>query len=709
MKYTKRLLSLLLAVVLTFTMSIGVFAAEGDPSVTLNADKTSVKKGDTVKITLGVDKDIAGILTLGMDLVYDTDVFEVKNITLADEDFEATENTGYINFLRFTTKKAGMTVYQGVIAEIEFEAKTTADNATIKIENLACGKNVNNVATSVPVNTPSDVAVTVSENTNPTYTGYAVYGGTDVSAVKDDEVTVDINVTHSDEEVKTYNAYDVTVKYNTEELQFISYTAPEGDENNAKYTNSVSGNEGVLQFAGFGEDKGFEKSVGRFVFKVLKSNGEAAITIDKAKIDSKAGAIEKNAPEVAIAGGEDNTADTIVVKVPHKVTKPDFVTGEAVVAPGGDYTFRYADTENYTYSNLKVTVGGTEVTPTKNADGTYTITNIDGEVVITVAQTANSYDVTFKPVDSVTYDGADKATYGTDYTVTVTTSKTGYKVGTVTAKIGDETVTLTSGENNQYVLDGGKIKATVEITATVVDAGTHTLVKFTGDGAEDVEGGTEQTAEIGKEFKFKLKDTATADWVYTITIGEEELTADTNGEYTIAKEKVTKDGVTVTVTKTLKVEDTIFVSEYITLGATEEAEGQKIYLVTATKSDKVLSYGENTMFWSAKYNGGEGAYCWLVISDKSIEDMKAEAETAIAVAAEGTTATQVAYDMDVNQSTGDADINDAQLIYGMYTAEYESFDNVSMDKFLEADVNGDTKVDTTDAVAIVNHILGINA
>lgn len=140
MKYTKRLLSLLLAVVLTFTMSIGVFAAEGDPSVTLNADKTSVKKGDTVKITLGVDKDIAGILTLGMDLVYDTDVFEVKNITLADEDFEATENTGYINFLRFTTKKAGMTVYQGVIAEIEFEAKTTADNATIKIENLACVK-----------------------------------------------------------------------------------------------------------------------------------------------------------------------------------------------------------------------------------------------------------------------------------------------------------------------------------------------------------------------------------------------------------------------------------------------------------------------------------------------------------------------------------------------------------------------------------------
>ncbi|MBQ5327360.1 MAG: hypothetical protein J6K80_09180, partial [Oscillospiraceae bacterium] len=342
-----------------------------------------------------------------------------------------------------------------------------------------------------------------------------------------------------------------------------------------------------------------------------------------------------------------------------------------------------------------------------NADGTYTITNIDGEVVITATQTANSYDVTFKPVGSVTYDGADKATYGEDYTVTVTTSKTGYKVGTVTAKIGDETVTLTSGENNTYVLDGKKVKAAVEITATEIDAGTHTLVKFTGNGADDVAGGTEQIVEIGKAFTFELKDTVAADWVYTVLVDEEEITPDNNGVYTIAEDKVTKDGVTVTVTKVQVTEDKIFVSEYITLGATEESEGKKIYLVTAKIGDSVLAYGENTMFWSDKYNDGEGAYCWLVISDKTAEEIKAEAETAVATAAEDQSATQIAYDMDVNQSTGNADINDAQLTYDMYTAEYDSFDAVTMDKFLEADIYGDAKVDVVDAVAIVNHILGI--
>ena len=706
MKYTRKLLSVLLAVVLIFTMSIGAFAAEGDPNLLLNVDKVTVEKGQTVTVTIAHDKEIKGVVGENIELSVDTEVFKLVSYEVADNRYVVSDKLEKKKIIGIDCTDLAFEGYDlpaGTVATFVFEAIAEKEDAVFSVKTEAYNVNLDDIV----INIPSDISVTVTETAPTPFTGYAVYGGTDVSAVKDDEVTVDINVTHGDEEVKTYNAYDVTVKYNTEELQFISYTAPEGDENNAKYTNPVSGNEGVLQFAGFGEDKGFEKSVGRLVFKVLKSNGEAVITIDKAKIDSKAGAIAESAPEVEIIGGEDNTADTIVVKVACKVTKPDFVTGETVVAPGGDYTFGYVDTENYTYSNLKVTVGGTEVTPTENADGTFTIENVDGEVVITVTQTANSYDVTFEPVDSVTYDGADKATYGTDYTVTVTTSKTGYKIGTVTAKIGDETVTLTSGENNQYVLDGGKIKAAVEITATVVDAGTHTLVKFEGTGAEDVEGGTEQTAEIDKEFKFKL--IAADGWVYTVTIGEEELTADTNGEYTIAKEKVTAEGVTVTVTKTMKVEDTIFVSEYITLGKTEEAEGQKIYLVTATKSDKVLSYGENTMFWSAKYNDGEGAYCWLVISDKSIEDMKAEAETAITVAAEGKTATHIAYDMDVNQSTGDADINDAQLIYDMYTAEYDSFDKVSMDKFLEADMNGDTKVDITDAVVIVNHILGINA
>ena len=61
------------------------------------------------------------------------------------------------------------------------------------------------------------------------------------------------------------------------------------------------------------------------------------------------------------------------------------------------------------------------------------------------------------------------------------------------------------------------------------------------------------------------------------------------------------------------------------------------------------------------------------------------------------------YTGDVN-GTKVIDVNDAQLTYDMYNAKYESFDAVTMPKFLNADVNGDKTVNVSDATAIVNLI-----
>ena len=61
--------------------------------------------------------------------------------------------------------------------------------------------------------------------------------------------------------------------------------------------------------------------------------------------------------------------------------------------------------------------------------------------------------------------------------------------------------------------------------------------------------------------------------------------------------------------------------------------------------------------------------------------------------------------MDVN-GTGTLDASDAQLTFNMYNAVYSNFtDDVTMEKFLRADVNGDNKIDVKDAEAIVNQIL----
>lgn len=58
---------------------------------------------------------------------------------------------------------------------------------------------------------------------------------------------------------------------------------------------------------------------------------------------------------------------------------------------------------------------------------------------------------------------------------------------------------------------------------------------------------------------------------------------------------------------------------------------------------------------------------------------------------------------DVN-GTELVDINDAQLVYNIYNAKYDSFDNTTMAMFLAADMNGSKTVNSLDAAAVVGLI-----
>ena len=115
-------------------------------------------------------------------------------------------------------------------------------------------------------------------------------------------------------------------------------------------------------------------------------------------------------------------------------------------------------------------------------------------------------------------------------------------------------------------------------------------------------------------------------------------------------------------------------------------------------AEKLLAYDGAQMFFSAKYD----AYCYLVVSELSADEVKTDAEAKIAQA-DGT-AIQIGYTGDVNQ-TGKIDINDAQMAYNMYgSALYDGFEKATIRMYLEADMNGDKAVDTADATAIVSEI-----
>lgn len=249
---------------------------------------------------------------------------------------------------------------------------------------------------------------------------------------------------------------------------------------------------------------------------------------------------------------------------------------------------------------------------------------------------------------------------------------------------------------------------------TVTKEANKAQINFAGSGVADVvNGSTSQTAEPGQDFRFSInKENG---YAYTVTATKKDGTAVTvkdngDGTYTIAGADIAAgDVITVTVEKKLiETKYTVEVNEFVKLDANAEGKAQSVFLITAklnagvTLADgKVLAYGNNAMFQNAERYGG--AYAYLVISDKTLDEVKAEAEKAGQITEVDSTAQTFNVNGDVN-GTGLVDINDAQLVYNIYNVKYDSFDNTTMAMFLAADMNGDKAVSSLDAAAVVGLI-----
>lgn len=486
--------------------------------------------------------------------------------------------------------------------------------------------------------------------------------------------TANVTCTVTSETASTYNAYQLTVTYDSDKLTYADINT------DATVLDDKAGN---LTIIGFGADRtcGTDNLVLTFT---AKAAGTANVTLTSAKIDASGNASGADAPAANIAGG------LTVIKVNYSVTLGEDFTGETTVEPGKDYTFTAKD-KHYDYT-ISAKMGSSTADVIDNGDGSYTIKNVSGNLTITAAKTPKSYTVTVEGTGKADVNAANTATYLTAYTFTLTKDEAYTYEVTVTVDGTAYTPTL-NADGKTYTIAGADVTGNVVITVNKeLKPVTTTEITFTGTGSADVVGGTTQTAENGKDFTFKLN--ADADYDYTVKLGTETLTPDTSGKYTIPSAKLTGTALTVTVEKTAKQTAEVNVYEYIKL------DGKAIYLVTAsgTVADgKVMAYDGSAMFWSEKYK----AYAYLVISNTELT----KAEAAKKVTQASATKTSIAYDGDVNM-TGTIDVNDAQLVWNMYNAKYADFSTVSMRKFLEADLNGDRKLTVLDAAAVITKMLG---
>lgn len=487
---------------------------------------------------------------------------------------------------------------------------------------------------------------------------------------------------------REYNTYFFQIDYDAEKLIFASATI--GSKVPDVIDHSVPGR---LTIGGYGEPRSDSSIMLNFT---VKAAGEATVKLVKAQMDVRANAA-KDAQTASVPAGQSGTVTILCGGFP--VVLPDCATGAAYVTENGDYTFTADPGYNYDFS---ATVNNEKVDIINNDNGSYTIENVTGELVISAnsAPTIKTYAVTVEGDGSGDVSPLTPATHGQEYTFTVTQAANYDYAVVVTVNGQPVTCTVSSsGSRYTYTISAASVTGPVVITVKKAPQSGTTQIVLTGSGAADVWGDvTSYTVKSGEAFTFGINHQEGFDYTVTVMAGEKTLTLQRNenaSTYTIPGDYIKGGIIMVSITKTAQLALTVNAAEYVKL-----INGNAVWLITAVPETKLpatksLYYGDAAMFWSEKYE----AYAWLLVDKSTAAGIAAAAKSVISV--KGNSTVSVSYSGDVN-GTGHIDINDAQYIYDLYNAKHSALD---MEKFLRCDVNGNREVSVDDVQAVVSLLL----
>lgn len=709
----KKVISFMLAIILMISLCVSAFAL----SLTPTADKTSIAQGETITVTLSFDEQIEDIASAEARLYFDDTKFEFNSGVGADsytnvvKDVKTENGKKYVQ-VNYFCSTVDSPIAAGKFATITFTAKQDiqgdAEFSAQVVSSML--KDENKTANTDPIS----LTVTIT----PPAPGYQVSVPKSISAGVNGEtiVPVAVHLTEADDsnsENDTFNAYSFTVTYDTAKLRYKSI-APA----NAEVTELGNGK---LKIAGTSHDaiNGSDTAF-KLTFETFTAVGAATVTVSDAKIDDKANAIDKDAP-LAKAG---NLTTTVTVGG-YSVTLPEGFEGEGSAAAGEDYIFNVTDGKAYT---VTATVDGISVPVTKNGT-TYTIAAqyVTGKIVVAAKEKAM---VTVK-VDNkgggtiAELNDGMTVPEGEDVTFTVTSPRSNSTIAYVVTVGGVELaakeLTISNGRNKTYTYTytiPGSMVTGESITVTVEQARSDvwTLIK-TGNGWDDATlTYTNENDEVQSAAGSTIPNTAKTVTVsipkndkrtYTVQYGLDSTASNPLAQvdagdkwtytYTVGGSIFSLFYLDITYTEKADFAADEVVA-YLELGTDASAKTMWLVLCSGkTNGYLTCSYGENTapMYYSEKYQ----AWAYLVISDDNAETVKQN--VSIMNVDESTGKKTVDYSGDVNM-TGGVDINDAQLIVNMYNADYTVFTgNVTMEKFLRADMDGNKAVDNADVLKII--------
>ena len=694
----KRSLSMLLALVMLCSLCVNALAAD-EVKVNSALSATELEKSasaQTVQVTVAP----ASAVTVSN---YEVKLEVPKGWTITkieNDDPNATLTAADYNLangqMAWTSADAeDKSVSKFVTYTVEIPANTAAGTYELKVTGVNAWKNYAQDAVLTKGQHDSTLTLTVKEKT--TATGYTAelstwYTQREVGQT----LTLPVYITSSEASVTTWNAATVKIKYDPRyvsfyEMQQFGLKASEVYDDKAN---------GVVTISRYGDDVACGNGNGTFFMAVFDCNavGVANFQLTEARVDLQDNANVQDAP-LATAKGDLNVQ---ICTPTYKVSGAEQeLKYEPTAESGKDFIINMQ--EGYVVKGLDVhyKVGGKDYDASWDAvANTFIIPaqHITGDIELYVSY--HSYNIT------KTGSGADDVTlpqqvldYKADYTFTLA-KKDGYAY-TVKVTIGGEEVTCTVNEaGTEYTIPGDKILGDTVVAVTRTKEASQ--ITFTGS-TDDLVGEVSRSAPVGQDFTFTL--TKDADYEYTVSAKYTEsgetvpVTDNGDGTYTIEGKYITGDDISITVSKISPLDKFDFsVYEYVKVDG-----GKSVFLILANvKSGETLGEGKVPAYdGSNMYTDMSGrydhAYSWLVFSESDAATLLADVKNHITLV----TGEAKSYksNNDVNY-TGTADINDAQLVYNIYNAKYDSFDVVEMKMFLSADINGDKQVNSLDASAI---------
>ena len=704
-------------------------------------DNNAPQAGDTITVTLNVNRIFSEAAILETYLDFGEDVTYVKTEFLNVE----------LNSRMIDSSQLHIYGWGDEDEEIAQKVKSIPTGAfariTFKISEYAAGKTLNfrlrGEFDDIDWDTLNDwddnysVEVTGSTVEKPTATGYSVSMGADQQLVSGQRVRIPVTVASSEKYITGFNAYDMTFTYDPTALTLNTKT---GDAANL----TVEDNDGTVRVRRYGATQ----ALGEALALDFTANKAASSTVKltAAKFDIDANSINFDAPDAAIID-----ADT-TVKGLWKVTLPDgflstAANGSMLVEDGQDFTFRATDT-HYEYV-LKI---NGELVEMKTAE--YTIKNVTAnQNVEFVAKNGKTYTIKFEVEDNTTTENqatvadlveytSTTVQYPNDYKFTVKFPGTGYvvRVGIEPNKNKKDYVRQENGDY-VYTLLGSSLTGDenneITITLTKRENTSQHKIEVVGSGSDAFSENNALTFYSGENYTFTLNKNDTY-YDYSVLVYYWQQNIGGNGGKNIRMEyKDNGDGtytiidmpyadVTISISKMAKAidPDAVEVSTYV------ELDNKTVFKVVVQGSHELLNRDQTTYSYTWFTYDGQKMYCnprytkfagngssssvYLVMVDKGETLTKEDAMAKLGIV---TSTKQENLDQllevgsDVNEDgiggvgINRRDVNDVQLIYDLYNGLYDSFETVSMRKFLKADVNYDGVLDSQDAVKLAGELI----